>query len=176
MCACPCSAFPALAMTAVFASNALMPRKSSRAASGTVSTIHVAPPSIVRNTRPPVQPAHATSGLAAEMLRQLALDGTVWRSQCPAAATAGAELAAGIPACEHPAAAMADSVVRTALRIVEMRMAKRAGSCRPASVARYDANTISRHNSDQKQATRNKRPETSNQKQATRNKQPTTIS
>src|ERR1019366_8874748 len=73
------SAGPALAITAVFASKALMPRKSRRAAPGTMSAVHVMPPSTMRKTRPALQPAHATSALTAETLRQLDVDGTDWR-------------------------------------------------------------------------------------------------
>src|SRR5579871_6832146 len=91
MCACPCSAGPALAITAVFASNALMPRKSRRAAPATVSAVHVAPPSIVRNTWPPVQPAHATIGPAVDSERQLAVDGTVCRRQLVGPLISGSE-------------------------------------------------------------------------------------
>src|ERR1035437_10033053 len=58
-----------------------MPRKSRRAAPGTVSAVHVAPPSTVRNTRPELQPAQATRALTAETLRQLAVDATDWRIQ-----------------------------------------------------------------------------------------------
>src|ERR1035437_9856340 len=79
MCACPSSAGPALAITAVFASKALMPRKSRRAAPDTVSAVHVTPPSPARNTRPAPQPAHAMSALTAETLRQLDVERTDWR-------------------------------------------------------------------------------------------------
>src|ERR1017187_6150168 len=76
----PCSAGPALVMTAEFASNALMPRKSRRSAPLTRTTLHVAPPSIVRNSWPSVHPAQATISLTALRLRQLEEEATVCRT------------------------------------------------------------------------------------------------
>src|ERR1035437_10464187 len=88
-----------------------MPRKSRRAAPGTVSAVHVAPPSTVRNTRPELQPAQATSALTAETLRQLAVDATDWRCQRagPPASAGGRPLfAADRVAPEHAATTITD--------------------------------------------------------------------
>src|ERR1019366_1062667 len=74
--ACPCSAAPALVMTAVFASKALMPRKSRRAAPRTESALHVLPPSVVRNTCPALHPTQTTISFTALKLRQADVDAT----------------------------------------------------------------------------------------------------
>ena len=54
------SPLPMLSTYAVFASNASMSRKSSAAASGGETFLHVAPPSVVRTTVPLFPLAHAT--------------------------------------------------------------------------------------------------------------------
>jgi hypothetical protein len=73
ICACPCSAGPALMTHARRSLRGAMARKSSPDAPGTESTDHVAPPLLVRATRPRVPLAQTTDELVATSPRNSAV-------------------------------------------------------------------------------------------------------